>query len=230
MSKTTPPMPEVHPHAPPPTVLDRYLLAGIERCHANWRLLTLAAVAVFLAVCFVLLWGQWRQARLARGYEAVANAQDPEALAGLAREFAGSRIGANATFTLARMLFDNGAYDRAATRYESFLKDYPANELVPAAKLGEACAREAMKDYLAAEKKYLSITVDIGNPDRVAEAYLGAARCAVALHRSADAQKYAGLAVASGAGETWKQNALDVLRELQAGPAVADPAAVAPAK
>lgn len=198
------------------TALDVWITAALARLAAHWRLSFLLAVAALLAWGFVALWGHWRQERLARGYEMLVAAADTDALAGVAVEFAGSSIGEQAELALGKKLFEEGHYERAASRYELFQKDFPASAAMPEAALGEAYAREALKQYLKAETVFVRLA---GGPllagGRKAEAYLGAARCARADGRLKEAAQHAKHAAAQGGDSSWHTAALELLGALE---------------
>lgn len=156
----------------------------------SWRL-GLVFVGVLLAVAAVRALAAHRADRSGAGFAAISKAKDTDALLAVARDYDGTPVAARAQLEAARRLFEEGKYDQAAAKFALARKNGAALEGVrTAAALGEAYALEADGKPETAEKLYTELA---GRPDSKAlalDAWLGAARCAKAQGKLAEAEKY----------------------------------------
>jgi tetratricopeptide (TPR) repeat protein len=158
--------------------------------HLNTGALILLAVLVVIAVVFGV--NARRRATVARGYAAVASAESTDELLDVAKEFAGTGAGAQASMSLARRLFEEGKYAQAATRFSLFCQEYPEHAEARAARIGEAYALEGDGKLVQAEKRFRDIAAEaeaaLQTGVRV-DALCGAGRCAKTAGKLAAAEE-----------------------------------------
>lgn len=137
---------------------------------------------------------------LEKGFSAAGAATTTDELATVARQYKGTAAGAQAEIKLARMFYEEGKFDRAATRFSLLTTEYPKSHLLDAARLGEAFALEADDKTIQAEKRFEEVAEKAQDPGIRLEALIGVARCARNQNK---------LAIASD----WLQKALNAVPE-----------------
>ncbi|MBT3376152.1 MAG: hypothetical protein HN742_07355 [Lentisphaerae bacterium] len=143
-----------------------------------WRQAT-GAITAILAIWLVIGVAKGvAQNTLAKGFSAVAAAETTDELTDVARKYKGTQAGAQAETKLARMLFAEGKFDQAATRFSVLISEYPKSELIDSARLGEAFALEADEKTIQAEKRFEELATAAQDGGIRLESLLGAARCA----------------------------------------------------
>lgn len=75
----------------------------------------------------------------------------------------GTTAAINASFLAASSLFDERAYDKAATAFEKFYSSNPASALAPAALFGAAASRDAASQAEGAVKGYQNVVSQFPN-------------------------------------------------------------------
>jgi len=153
--------------------------------------------------------------RISEGFAALDTASGTDDYLEAASTYAGLLPGELAAYQAGRSFLEAHKYERAKSQFQLFLKDYPRSRLAGAARLGLAYADEGRKKWLDAEKLFVEAAKAVTGAENIAEAYLGAGRCAEAGGRLAQAVKWYEAAVAAGAEGYFRQAALDALKEIK---------------
>jgi len=199
----------------------------LARLKPHARAIGIGTLLLVAAIIGTILFLTNRRASLADGYAALQTASSTDALKALAAKYKDTAVGEQAAFALAKHLFDTGVFDEAASRFQLFCIAYPASTLSGRAKLGLAYAMESAGKQGPAEKKFADFAKEIGTPELSAEGYVGAARCAQAQNKPAEAEKWYKAAVSAGSSGIYKYQALEALKGL-AQPVTKPVAAPAP--
>ncbi|NOY80938.1 MAG: hypothetical protein GXP31_08015 [Kiritimatiellaeota bacterium] len=173
------------------------------------------AVMVVLAVALAS-WKVRAARRTAAGFAALDKAADYEELARVAREYGDLPPGVQAAFRAARQLLLDEKFDRAFKEFSAFIQDHPESSLLSAARLGMAYALEGAGKSVDAEKVFLEVARSASDAEVQAEAYVGAARCARALGKTAEAKRHCEAAISAGARGYYRKAALESLTALKA--------------
>jgi len=189
----------------------------------RFSLILLIFLLVVVAGLSAIYHSTQRQSRVAAGFAAIQDANNSTELLDLAKRHAGTSVGAVASLAAAKALFGEGKYDQASNQYESFCRDYSSSPQLLAGQLGKAYALEAARKLAPAEKNFIAIAESSKDPDIIAEAYLGAGRCARAQDKLAEAEKWYKTAASSGCSTALKDKAMTALKDnaAAASPALA---------
>jgi len=182
--------------------------------------LLLAVAAVLLIGVIAMTVSNRRQARIADGFAQLARAGDDVLkLQQVSQDYAGTGIGSEATLRLARQYMAEGDYAGALTQFEALIARYSDKHLLLPARFGRAYALEGKQDFAAAEREFLALVDQSrGNSERIAEAYMGAARASLARGNFAQAEAHARNALATTAAAVtslYKQRAEQMLEYIQ---------------
>lgn len=154
-----------------------WLNAG--RRHIWMILLAVAGVVVV----FGLIWG-WQEhqsAYIEEAYAAFGRAQTVQEYTAVAERYADTEVAVKASFAAARRLFEEDDYDGALEGFTAFLAAHPRSALASSAMLGRAYALEAAGRPDEAQPVFVELAERfLASPLRIAEAWIGAARCAEA--------------------------------------------------
>ncbi len=209
--------------APPPSNDPKLVHPGlyaqgeqfVRWVHANGARI-LAGIAVLLAVGVAFASHSIRREhRIAAGFAALDTAAGVDDYLEIASKYAGTLPGEQAAFRAGRAFLDDKKFDRAASQFRLFLKDYPKSRLAGRAKIGLAYALEGEEKWTDAEKAFIEAATSLTGAENIAEAYLGAGRCAEAGSRLAQAVKWYEAAVAAGDTGYFRKTALDALKAVK---------------
>ena len=160
-----------------------------------------------------------RGAKIARGHAELGEATTADEMLDIAERYAKLPPGEAASFRAAQQLLIEGRCDQACTRFSLFCSEYPQSRDFVRARLGEAYGLEGDEKLPQAGKAFVGVARDLAvEPELIAEAYVGAARCARSQGLLAEARKWYEAAVSSGSEGRYRDGALEELKEL----AVAD--------
>ena len=164
-----------------------------------------------------------RGAKIARGYAELGEATTADEMLEIAERYVKLPPGEAAAFRAAQQLLIEGRCDQACTRFSLFCREYPQSRDFVRARLGEAYGLEGDEKLIQAGKAFVEF-VELAreladDPELIAEAYVGAGRCAHSQGMLAEARKWYEAAVSSGSEGRYKDAALDELKELAVAPA-----------
>ncbi len=204
--------------APPPS-LEVYLDKGMDwfnrTVKPHWRQFLAGMLVVMIGIAVAVGVAGARNAKLARGFAALTEAEDTRARLDVADEFAGTLPGTQAAIQAARKLYEEGKFSQAETRFGLVLQSAPDSSLAVAARFGEAYSLEAQQKFQAAEKRFASLVDDLSDPVAAVDACLGAARCARLQKKFTEAEKWIGKAAENASGPATKSRVRDAKKALQ---------------
>ncbi|MCG3147377.1 MAG: hypothetical protein PCFJNLEI_00816 [Verrucomicrobiae bacterium] len=159
-----------------------------------------AAVAVIGIIAIL----QQRQSasRAAEASLRLAQANDPLTLQGIARDYSGKTIGAQALLRLGELHYAAGRLAESGAAFQELISRYPSNPLAEPARLSAVAVVESQGNFEAAKSQYLELASRPGTYLAVA-AKLGAARCAEALGQTKEAQQLYDELVPATQGTAW---------------------------
>jgi tetratricopeptide (TPR) repeat protein len=166
-----------------------------------WRHALVLLCLVLLAVVVVQTIAGRKKAREAQAFLALSEAEDIDALKGVAEDYPSQVAGVQAEIDVARKLYEEGKYDQAATRFAMIAKKDVEPAFSRAARLGEAYALEADGEFQSAEKRFAGLAEELEQNSAIVDAYMAAGRCAAAQQKFAEAEKWYKLAVAAAKDE-----------------------------
>lgn len=156
-----------------------------------------------------------RGSKIARGYAQLGEATTADELLDIAVQYEKLPPGEAAAFRAAQQLLVEGRCDQASTRFSLFCREYPRSRDLVRARLGEAYGLEGDEKLVQAGKAFVAVARELANdPELIAEAYMGAARCAQSQGMLAEARKWLDAAVSSGSEGHFRDTALGELKEL----------------
>ncbi len=181
-----------------------------------YQRVAVAIIALSLIACSVTSIIITRQrAKQARGFALLKSSKDADMLVGIADDYKGTLAGAQATFRIARQLYDDANYAEAAAKFSSFCQEYPNSAMVEAARLGEAYSMEGAAKLGQAEKMFVEIAEQTQNTLTSAEAYVAAGRLARVQGKLAEAEKWYQRVVSSTTTGMYAEKASEALKQLK---------------
>jgi tetratricopeptide (TPR) repeat protein len=110
-----------------------------------------------------------------------SEAETPDALESLIRDYGTKPVAANALLKLGTLQFEAGRFDEAEQVYKRFIQGFPSHPLVPQARYGLAVVAEARGQHGEASQLYQNFVQQYVTSPLVPAARVGLARCAEAL-------------------------------------------------
>lgn len=191
----------------------------IEQVREWLRVHGARSVVLFLALAIVLgasvMYRSRQKAMVDEAAFQLGMARQVQDLETVAAQYSSTPSAPLAVLTLAKTYYDNGDFDRALNKYLEFTQNYPKNELLPAALLGQYhCMearlqfREALAGFEEFPKKY---------PDHFLRKFatFGKARCLEQLGQREDARVVYENFIASEKEGDWIPRAEEALADLK---------------